>query len=287
MNDETLINNFSSYLRRKNKTKSTIMAYVKDIEQLSEAVPNKSLTEITEEDIRFNLKNWVYNGTFSTKTVSRKLNSIRTFYNYLVEKKEIVASPANNIHHPKFRTEKPRILTKSEYNSLREQCSDNLKFLTIIEVLLQTGIRIGELSRLRVRDVNMNKDPYLYIEKFSSIKERNVPLNDKVLKSLKLYLSATEKRDPEKPLFSTRNGKSIQVRNIRASIDKIIKKAKITNVCVNDIRNTFIVYQLSCGFSLEILARVVGHKTTVTTTRYLSLLNKEYKDKKLSKIQEL
>ena len=170
MNDEKLISNFSLYLRRKNKTKSTITAYVKDIEQLSEAVPGKSLTEITEEDIRFNLKNWVYNGTFSTKTVSRKLNSIRTFYNYLIEKKEISVSPAAEIHHPKFRTEKPRVLTKPEYITLRECCSENLKFLTVIEVLLQTGMRIGELSRLKMQDVSLNKDPYIFISEFSSIK---------------------------------------------------------------------------------------------------------------------
>lgn len=287
MNDEKLIENFSLYLRRKNKTKSTITAYVKDIEQLSEAVPEKSLTEISEEDIRFNLKNWVYNGTFSTKTVSRKLNSIRTFYNFLIEKKEITISPAADIHHPKFRTEKPTVLTKPEYTTLRESCSENLKFLTVIELLLQTGMRIGELSRVKMKDIYLNKDPHVFISEFSSIKERKVPLDDKAVKALKLYLSTVEKRNPEQPLFSTRNGKNIQVRNIRASIDKIIKRAKISNICVNDIRNTFIVYQLNAGFNIDRLAEIVGHKTTITTTRYLSLLNKEYKDRKITKVQEL
>lgn len=285
--NKILIDNFSSYLRRKNKTKSTITAYIKDIEQLAEATQGKNFKLITEEDIRFTLKNWVYNGTFSTKTVSRKLNSIRTFYNFLIDKKEVIKSPAESIHHPKFRSEKPRVLTKAEFLLLRETCSDNLKALTMFEILLQTGIRIGELSRIKIKDVNLTKDQSLYISEFSSIKERKVPLNDKVAKALKLYLSSTNKKSQEAPLFSTRNGKYIQIRNIRSSLDKLIKKSKIKDICVNDIRNTFITYQLTHGMGIERLAEIVGHKTVVTTNRYLVLLNKPYKDKKITKVAEL
>ena len=287
MDNKILIDNFSLYLRRKDKTKSTIMAYVKDISQLSEHYPEKSLIEITEEEIRVILKTWVYNGTFSTKTVSRKLNSIRTFYNFLIDKKTIFKSPAEEIHHPKFRNEKPRILSKNEYSQIREICSDNLKSITMLEILLQTGIRIGELSRLKIKDVVFNNNSYLNIAEYSSIQQRKVPLNEKAIKSLKLYLSSIEKKNPDSPLFATRSGKLIQIRNIRSSIDKIIKKAKVKDTCVNDIRNTFIVYQLNHGFSIEKLAEIVGHKTVVTTSRYINLTSKPYKDKGLEILQEL
>src|SRR5690606_25642510 len=115
MENQIYIDNFTNYLRRKGKAKSTIIAYVKDLKQLSEIYPSKELPKLTEPDIRNALKTWSQNGEYSTKTVSRKLNSIRTFYNFLVEKNTIKESPANSIHHPKFRAEKPRVLSKVEY----------------------------------------------------------------------------------------------------------------------------------------------------------------------------
>jgi len=287
MENQIYIDNFTNYLRRKGKAKSTIIAYVKDLKQLSEIYPSKELPKLTEPDIRNALKTWSQNGEYSTKTVSRKLNSIRTFYNFLVEKNTIKESPANSIHHPKFRAEKPRVLSKVEYLSLKDCCSDNLKFYTMIELLLQTGIRIGELSRLKIKDVVINKNPHLIISEFSSIPERKVPLNQKAIKSLKMYLSAYEKRNPDSALFFTKNGKHVQIRNIRAAIDKVIKKAKIKDASVNDLRNTFIVHQLSKGMSLEALAEIVGHKTTVTTMRYIQLLPKQYKDKGIGEVFEV
>lgn len=286
MENSEIINSFSTYLKRKGKAKSTLLAYVKDIEQLCSNTNNKSVIELSENDIKQCLEKWHKSGEFSVKTVSRKLNSIRTFYSYLSEKKFVTINPATSIHHPKFRTEKPRVLSKVEYLTLKDNCSDNLKLFTIVELLLQTGMRIGELSRLKVSDVNLN-DSTISIAEFSTIEARIVPLNNKTLKNLKLYLSTLERKNKDVALFSTKNGKPIEVRNIRASIDKAIKKSKIKDASVNDIRNTFIVYQLSKGMSIDSLAEIVGHKSTATTVRYIQLLLKQYKDKGIREIIEL
>jgi site-specific recombinase XerD len=286
MENSEIINSFSTYLKRKGKAKSTLLAYVKDIEQLCLNTNKKSVIELSESDIKQCLDKWHKNGDFSVKTVSRKLNSIRTFYSYLSEKRFVTTNPATNIHHPKFRTEKPRVLSKVEYLTLKDNCSDNLKLYTIVELLLQTGMRIGELSRLKINDINVNNST-LHISEFSTIETRTVPLNNKTLKSLKLYLGTLERKNKDIALFSTKNGKPIEVRNIRASIDKIIKKSKIKDTSVNDIRNTFIVYQLSKGMSIDCLAEIVGHKSTATTIRYLQLLPKQYKDKGIREIVEL
>jgi integrase/recombinase XerD len=281
-----LIEKFSLYLKRKDKAKSTITAYNKDIQQLAEE-SKKPLEDLSESDIDQLMRSWIFENKFAVKTVSRKLNSIRTFYNFLTEKQIILKNPAIDIRHPKFRPSKQRVLTKVEIQHLRTASEDNLKCMTIIEIMLQTGIRIGELSRLKVKDVVLIDTPYIRIGKFSKTIERKVHLNDKALQIIRLYLSSLVKKSPELPLFATKNNKPIQVRNIRAMIDKVIKKSKIKEACVNDLRNTFITFQLSQGFDINELAVVVGHKTTATTNRYLELLTKKYRRKSRSKIYPL
>lgn len=285
MDNDTLIASFSKYLKKKDKTFSTISAYTKDIIQLSTILENKNLLETNEEEIRSVLKTWIYNGVYSTKTVSRKLNSIRTFYLYLIEKRLITLSPAENIRHPKFRSEKQKIIAKNEYGEVINRCNDNLKTLTMFIVLLQTGIRISELSRLKIKDLILtNNGSFLIISKFSSQNERKIVLNSSAEKALRLYFSTLGKRNENHPLFSTKTGKFIQIRNIRSALDRAMAKAKLKNYCVNDIRNTFIVHQLSNGYDIKKLAEYVGHKTSVTTSRYLELMKKQYKSKRVSEI---
>jgi site-specific recombinase XerD len=89
------------------------------------------------------------------------------------------------------------------------------------------------------------------------------------------------------PLFATKNGKPIEIRNVRSYIDKAIVKAKLRDTCVNDLRNTFIVYQLLNGMSISKLAEIVGHKSTMTTIRYLELLSKKYKPSGMDEVAEL
>lgn len=289
MENDKLITDFINYLKRKGKAKSTLIAYQNDLKQLSESNLNKSVVDFNEADIKHGLSFLQSTYSLSAKTVSRKLNSIRTFYKFLEEKKYIKQNPTSKITHPKFRIKKQRFLSKQEYLALREISRENPKIYMIIEFLLQTGVRIGELSRIKVKDVTLVRDGgYIYVEKFASNPERKVPVNNKLNSALKDYLSKMKvSKKPTAPLFATKTGRSIEVRNIRGSIDRFISKAKIKNACVNDLRNTFIVVQLNNGISISRLAEMVGHKNLATTTRYVDLLTKKYKPKGTDKIAEL
>lgn len=290
MENEKLIGDFISNLKRRGKAKATIIAYQNDIVQLAQSNETKYLELFQESDIKHGLTYLQQTYSLSSKTVSRKLNSIRTFYRYLEDKKLIKFNPTKDILHPKFRIKKQRFLNKQEYLALREASRENFKTYLMVELLLQTGLRISELSRLKVKDIILlNKGvSYIFIEKFGSNAERKVPLNPKISTELKNYLLfAKNNKKPNPPLFSTKTGKSIEVRNIRSSIDRMIIKARIKNACVNDIRNTFIVFQLINGMSIPKLAEIVGHKNIATTTRYVELLTKKYKPKGIDKVVEL
>jgi integrase/recombinase XerC len=289
MENDKLVLDFVNYLKRKGKAKSTLIAYQNDLKQLAESNVNKLIIDFQEADVKHGLNFLQSTYSLSSKTVSRKLNSIRTFYRFLQERKYVESNPTESIVHPKFRVKKQRFLSRQEYLALREVSRENPKIYMVIELLLQTGLRIGEVSRLKVKDIVFSKDGgFIYVEKFASNPERRVPINAKLSIELKDYLTRLKaSKKVNTPLFATKTGKGIEVRNIRGCIDRFIIRAKIKSACVNDLRNTFIVNQLSSGFSVSRLAEIVGHKNTTTTTKYIELLGKKYKPTAIEKLVEL
>jgi len=97
-----------------------------------------------------------------------------------------------------------------------------------------------------------------------------VPLNKKAKECIQKYLS--ERKIQSEYLFSTKTGSPIIVRNIRASMTRVFKRAGLNNVTVNDLRHTFTAFQLANGVSLETVRGVAGHKNIATTIKYLTYL---------------
>lgn len=281
-----LINNFTEYLKENNKSVSTIIAYKKDLQQFNEINKDKSFDLYTPDDIKSAVNELRNVHKVTLKTVSRKINSIRSFFKYLYSNQLVSNNPSTEISHPKYRNKKPRVLSQMEYYALREASRNNFRLNTMIELLLQTGLRISELSNLQKRDLYLDeKSPYLVVRGYSSTDERSVPLNYKIKVCLRNYLNQDNTKF--QPLFSTKTGKNIEIRNIRTSIDKAIANAQIKNACVNDLRNTFIVAQLSSGMSLDFLAKIVGHKNINTTLKYTMMLSKKYQPSSVNHVVEL
>lgn len=135
----------------------------------------------------------------------------------------------------------------------------------IIELLLQTGIRIGELAQLRVDDVQGDT---IRIRPYEKHEERLVPLNRPAKDALKRYLEARP-QVKETRIFITKSGKPFLVRNIRTAIERYFRLAEIKDAKVNDLRHTFVAHHLRHGVSLVVLSKILGHKRLSTTERYL------------------
>jgi site-specific recombinase XerD len=281
-----LIDNFIAHLNESGKSQATITAYKKDLEQLAEHT-DVPVSDIKHEELKALIEVLRDKYQFTPKTVSRKLNSYRTFYKHLYESGHIKHNPAEKVEHPKVQSKPARVLSAMEYLALREVSRDNPRLHAMIELLLQTGLRIGELARLKAKHVSIDLDGHLHVEQYSSIDERKVPLNSKARRLLSEYLTAHQINHPEHPLFPTRDGKHIIVRNIRSSIDRAMAKAGIKDACVNDLRNTFIVHQLKSGVPMDIVADAVGHKSRTTTQKYLDLLENDYRASGEAKLADI
>lgn len=275
--------NFLIFLKEKKRASATIIAYGKDIDQLKGSLAEekkKDASQVRQSDLETFLSGLSHNG-YTQKSVSRKINSFKTFFRFLKLSEFINDDPAMLISHPKYDNKPPRILSKIEYRALRDACRDDLRISAIVEILLQTGIRIGELANLKLDDV---KDSLLYVRENEGHAPRDIPLNKAAKQALDRYLEIRP-NVPEKTLFITKTGRPLLIRNIRTAIDRYFKMADIKEAKVNDLRHTFIAHHLMSGTSLVLVSKLAGHKRLSTTEKYLDLVKNESEGK--IKLQEL
>lgn len=271
---------FKNHLSSQGRASATILAYSKDIEQLAGFVAKSgknNLSEITKEDIDAFKEN-LAGENYTTKSISRKINSIKSFFTYVQTNGAISDNPAANVTHPKYDIKPPRILNKIEYRALRDACREDLRIAAIVELLLQTGMRISELANLKISDLDMNNNQ-ITIRAYESHPERVVPMNQPVRDSLNKYLE-TRPKSGNTSVFITKTGNTFLIRNIRSNLDRYFHIAGIENAKVNDLRHTFIAQQLTSGSPLVYISKLVGHKRLSTTEKYLEFISeKPAKDK--------
>ncbi|MBI4974080.1 tyrosine-type recombinase/integrase [Candidatus Roizmanbacteria bacterium] len=270
----SLINDFVTHLQSQGKSEFTVVAYKKDLEQFVGFLTTKEKTDIREvkkEDIDGFIEKLIADG-YTKKSASRKLNSIRTFFRYLKNLLVIDQNPSLDVTHPKYTSTAPRILSKLEYHALRDFAKEDPRTYALVEILLQTGIKIGELANIHSEDL---KDSMLSVRPYGKNPAREVPLNKSIKKAVADYTKIRGTNATDGHLFITRSGKPILIRNIRQIINRCFREVEIKSATVNDLRNTFIAQQLLNGTSLEYIAKIVGHKRLSSTERFLNLVKQE------------
>lgn len=274
---------FLAYLTAQKKASATIIAYGKDLDQLGAFLAEHKITQATTvrtEDIEAFKSHLMADG-YTPKSVSRKLNSIKTLYRHLRATGVVSSDPAAPVSHPKYENKPPRILSKMEYRALRDACRSDVRIYAIVELMLQTGIRIGELANLTVENAKGEK---LMIAAYESHEGREVPLNAAAKEALARYLSARP-QTKDKTLFVTKTGRPLLVRNIRTAIERYFKIAGVEGAKVNDLRHTFVAQHLMSGASPVLVSKLAGHKRLSTTERYLDLIKGQVENK--TKLEEL
>ena len=277
---------FTDTLNKKGKSINTIVAYKGDINQLIIFLGKKQITEVESiglKEIEDFKKDLTENG-YTAKSVSRKLNSIKNFFSFLKDEGKINLDPSTEVKHPKYENDIPKILKPIEYRSLRDACRNDIRATAIVELMLQAGLRIKEIESLKIDDIKENE---IVIESYESHSQREVPLNNSAKNALKKYLDEVRADNSKnKNVFITKTGRVLLARNIRSLLNRYFNKADIKGIKVNDLRNTFIVFQLKAGVPLDVVSQVVGHKRISTTEKYLELIDSKEESRGI-KLKEL
>jgi len=279
------LNLFVNSLLKKGKSTNTIVAYKGDINQLLTFLNKKNITtvDIVEATHIDEFKKDLIDNSYTAKSVSRKLNSIKNLFSFLKIEGVISIDPSVEIKHPRYENDIPKILKPIEYRSLRDACRNDIRATAIVELMLQAGLRIKEIENLKLENV---KDGEISIESYESHPQRIVPLNNSAKTALKKYLEESRYDSKSKNIFITKTGRTLLARNIRSLLNRYFDKADIKGVKVNDLRNTFIVFQLKSGVPIDVVSQIVGHKRISTTEKYLELIDSKEESKGI-KLKEL
>lgn len=280
----TLLPGFTKSLDDKGRSPSTVLAYRSDLEQLINFLHDRSKVtagSIQGADLEA-FRDHLLTDKYTPKSVSRKLNAIKTFFRWMLAEKHISADPSRNVSHPKIEPSVPKFLSQLEYRALRDIVREDVRIAAIIELILQTGMRISEVASLKT--TNIAKDA-LNIDAYATQEARTIPLTPRGRAAIDAYMEHRPNQESEY-LFVSKNGKPLAVRNIRAAIDRLFNKAGVPQYSVNDLRTTFIIENLKAGVDLVMLSKIAGHKRLSTTERYLDLAGVENPGKKQD-LQEL
>lgn len=266
---KNLLPKFTKSLEEKDRSPSTVLAYRADLEQLISFLRNKNkalVDDVRQTDIE-GFRDSLLAEKYTPKSVSRKLNAVKTFFRWLISEKLTTSDVSADVAHPKIEPSVPKFLSPLEYRALRDVVRGDTRIAAIVEIILQAGMRISEVANLKIDNIKGEKAK---IEAYATQPERNIPLNKSAREALNAYLEIRPKADSPY-VFVSKNSNPLAVRNIRAAIDRYMQKAEIPGYSVNDLRTTFLIENLKAGVDLVLLSQVVGHKRLSTTERYLEL----------------
>jgi len=266
---KNLLPKFTKSLEEKDRSPSTVLAYRADLEQLISFLRNKNkalVEDVHQADIE-GFRDSLLAEKYTPKSVSRKLNAVKTFFRWLISEKLTTSDVSADVAHPKIEPSVPKFLSPLEYRALRDVVRSDTRITAIVEIILQAGMRISEVANLKIDNIKGEKAK---IEAYATQPERNIPLNKSAREALNAYLEIRPKADSPY-VFVSKNSNPLAVRNIRAAIDRYMQKAEIPGYSVNDLRTTFLIENLKAGVDLVLLSQVIGHKRLSTTERYLEL----------------
>ena len=267
-----------AYVR--NYSKNTVDSYRNDIEQFYELMNNKALDKITTEDIRGYIKHL---STVSEKSLARKLSTLRTFYDFMVKKSYLAVSPMDSIEGPKIGKYLPDVLTISEVDKLLDFEPDNhfsFRNRCILELLYSTGLRISELTSLKLENVSLEESLVKVMGKGS--KERIVPLNDIATEYMSKYIKEVRpcmlKKEQTDYIFLNNHGKVLTRQAVFKMIKKRAEDIKLgKEISPHTLRHSFATHLLQNGADIRFIQELLGHSDVGTTEIYTHIANETLK----------
>ena len=205
--DHLLRSFLDSLYIEKGLSKNTVSSYKNDISSFSSWCDKEHLDRLKITDL--NLNNYIstlFSIGLKSSSINRKISSIKHFYLFLLKKKVIKNSPADEITTPKQEKYLPTSMSEDEVESLLGSPKSSIKIerrdKAMIEILYATGMRISELVNLKLTDIDFNRSVLKVFGKGS--KERLVPYGEKAAEALRIYLEDRKKLDSKDVFLSNR-----------------------------------------------------------------------------------
>ena len=283
---EEYLQQFLQHLRyERNLSAHTLRNYSSDLEQFRDHLFRiDRRTDIPVGDIdHLTIREWMANlhGDNKKKTsIARKLASLRTFFQFLVREGVLENNPAKLVATPRVERKLPNHLSMEDAVRFIETPDLNTDLgkrdRAILEFLYATGMRVGELVGLNLKDIDFREKLVRVTGKRK--KQRILPFGEPSLQALMYYLNETRatflnncppaERD-EQAVFLNYQGTRITTRSVGRMVDKYIKLcADIHDISPHSLRHSFATHLLDSGADLRDIQELLGHARLSTTQIY-------------------
>ena len=284
---EDYIYDFLDYIRvERNYSDYTESSYEIDLDNYYKYIKSKRINfkNITYKQITLYTKYLKEEKNLNSTSINRHLSALRSFYNYLVLKGICESNPFKMVSSLKKPILLPNFMKYSEFEQMINSCDDTalgIRNRCLLELLLATGARIGEIIKIEVKDINFSNNEIKVLGKGN--KERIVYFNDHTHEALKEYINGPREEllngNSSNRLFINHIGGDLTTRGVRDIIDKIILKSSVnTKVTPHTFRHTFATMLLNEGCDLKSVQELLGHANLSTTSIYTHVTNDRIKD---------
>jgi len=279
---------FSHLIAEKNLSDNSIKSYRKDLAQLSDFLEVESITAFNDIDTLL-IRGFLYylsgNG-LGNRSMARKLSAIRTFFRFLCRSGKMELNPAIAVSAPKIEKALPKLLTESEMAKVINELDDwegssGIKARAVFYLLYSTGIRVSELTGLKLSAVSGSKLLAGTIRVFGKgRKERIVPIGEKAVEAVRDYLSLRAGASLDAFLFINTQGEPLQARSVRYLLDKVVSRLISLNKHISPhmIRHSFATHLLNNGADLRAVQEMLGHSSISTTQIYTHVSKKKLQE---------
>ena len=281
LNDSNIVSAyFTHLLLEKSLSGNTIEAYTQDLEKLLSYLQDegKKPQEVVLEDLQQFIAQLCDLGIHA-RSQARIISGIKSFFRFLVLEKWIDNDPTEILESPKIGMKLPEVLTIDEINRIISELDlsqpEGQRNKAILETLYSCGLRVSELTSLRISDLYLDEG-FIRVEGKGS-KQRLVPISPVAIKEIRLYMLDRNrlnniKKEFENILFLSRRGTALSRIMVFHIVKEYTEKAGIhKTVSPHTFRHSFATHLLERGANLRAIQQMLGHEKIATTEIYTHL----------------
>jgi len=256
----------------RNYSPYTILNYRIDLAELDKFLKNKKADFAKVDRVLAREFLYALQKKYSRRSLARKISACRSFFRFLLREKYLNQNPFELVKTPKLERRLPNFLYEDEMNKLLENIV-NPRDKAILELLYSSGIRVSEVTKLNLSDLDLEAGEIRVFGKGS--KERIVLVGRFAVAAIKDYIKNERPKVKSLALFLNKRGGRLTQRSIERMIKFLSKKSGLLKkVTPHTIRHTFATHLLTRGADLRTVQELLGH-TSLSTTQVYTHVTKE------------
>lgn len=274
-----MVNSFLKYISfEKRYSQHTVKSYQNDLAQFHNFIQKKYKTEELSATSQLMIREWILSlidDGISSRTVNRKIASLRSFFKFLLKRDLISENPTLKIRSLKTQKELPSFADENQFSvflnsDFFEDSFEGRRDQLILELLYGTGIRLAELVSLKTSDINKSQSTIKVLGKRN--KERVIPIASSLKELIENYIHEKNhefSHDQSSHLIVNKNGCAAYPMLIYRAVKKHLKKvSSLEKKSPHALRHTFATHLLNKGADLNAVKDLLGHSSLAATQVY-------------------